>query len=115
MLVQVPLDAAFEALLDSFGRGPEDLLERPDVVARLLQYHLVVDGAVCSGHLDGEQYTELPGRTVVVTEDGTKVLDGAGQEATVLVSVPARNGVAWVIDRVLLPFHDGTDAPESRV
>lgn len=104
--VFLPIDSAFETLLNSLNVTSDTLLGQTEVIKRLLQYHVVVDGAACSGGLDGEVSTALTGQTFVVSDNGNTVTDGSGNTANVIVTVPASNGLGYVIDRVLLPIPD---------
>jgi hypothetical protein len=47
--VFAPTNDAFAALLSDFGITAEQLLAETDLVTRVLQLHVVTDGAVCSG------------------------------------------------------------------
>jgi len=114
--VFLPIDSAFETILNSLNVTFDAMLGQPELIKRLLQYHVVVDGAVCSGGLDGEVSTALPGQTLVVSDDGNSVTDGSGNTANVIVTVPASNGLGLVIDRVLLPIPDAEgDVPVAEV
>jgi hypothetical protein len=66
----------------------------------VLQYHVVVDGAVCSGDLSGAVETAQGG---ALTVSGSTVTDANSSVANVLSSIDAGNGVVYLIDAVLLP------------
>ena len=102
--VFAPTDTAFAKLLESFGNIPaETLLAQTDAVANILKYHVVVEGAVCSGNLSGVVQT-VQGGTLTVG-DGT-VTDAQGQVANIFGSIDAGNGKIYIIDEVLLPPAD---------
>jgi transforming growth factor-beta-induced protein len=102
--VFAPTNDAFAAVLDAYEITAEELLAQTAFVTRVLQYHVVADGAVCSGDLSGSVPTALPGESLTV--DGDTVTDATGNTANILVSVPASNGMVYVIDSVLLPTPD---------
>jgi hypothetical protein len=81
------------------------------LLTNVLQYHVVVDGAVCSGDLSGAVETA---QGDALTVRGSTVTDANGGVANVLSSIDAGNGVVYLIDAVLLPapsaVGDGADA-----
>ncbi|MBL7950345.1 MAG: fasciclin domain-containing protein [Flavobacteriales bacterium] len=97
--VFAPTNAAFDAL----PAGTVEGLLKPEKKADLqtvLQYHVFV------GVLKPEQLTD--GRSLGMVDGGNvnvRVKDGKVMinEATIIASVPASNGIVHVIDRVLLP------------
>jgi uncharacterized surface protein with fasciclin (FAS1) repeats len=106
--VFAPNDAAFEALLFSFGLSKEQLLAA-DYLDEILLYH-VVSGAVNSGDL-AENYldqnsipTLLPANNIFAFTgiDGLLYLNNA-QSEIVATDIEASNGVIHVVDGVLLP------------
>ena len=102
--VFAPTNDAFAALLSDFGITAEQLLAETDLVTRVLQLHVVTDGAVCSGDLSGTVPTALAGESLDVTGD---TVTAGGSSATILGAVDAGNGVVYLIDSVLLPTPDG--------
>ena len=110
--VFAPSDEAFSAL-------PEGTLEsllqtdNRDELGRILTYH-VLPRSVMSGDLSGEMsMASVQGQDLVVTAaDGTvTVTDPAGNTATVIsADNAAGNGVIHVIDRVLMPVDDASEA-----
>lgn len=102
--VFLPVDTAFDVLLTSYGVTADVLLQRTDLIKRLLQYHVVTEGAVCNGNLEGKVATALTGESFTVSDDGNTITDGTGNVINVIASVPASNGVGYVIDGVLLPI-----------
>lgn len=100
--VFAPTDAAFQALLDA---DPNDGLEEPgDVLALpnladILLYHVTTGRRYAASVVDAPQVKMLNGDTVAV--DGTVLNDG--QATIVGTNIEASNGVAHVINGVLLP------------
>lgn len=95
-----PSDAAFAKLPEGFL---EELLKEgnEDILAAILQYH-IISGKVRSGSLiDGQVAATLQGENFVIsTSDGVKV-NGA------LVATPdiaAGNGMIHIVDEVLMPL-----------
>ncbi|MEO2191382.1 MAG: fasciclin domain-containing protein, partial [bacterium] len=98
--VFAPTNDAIDALLASLNISAETLLAETALLTNVLQYHVVVDGAVCSGDLSGAVETVQGG---ALTVDGSTVTDANGNAANILVAINASNGVVYVIDSVLLP------------
>jgi uncharacterized surface protein with fasciclin (FAS1) repeats len=98
--VFAPTNDAFGALLASLNISAETLLAETALLTNVLQYHVVVDGAVCDGDLSGAVQT-VQGDALTV--DGSTVTDANGGVANVLSAIDAGNGVVYVIDAVLLP------------
>lgn len=94
LTVFAPRDAAFEALT------VQDLLDNPDLLAEVLQYH-VVRGAALAGDLsDGQTFETLQGDELTVSIDGGTVrINGA---TVTTPNLEAENGVVHVVDQVLL-------------
>jgi len=109
--VFAPTNAAFAALLGDFGITAEQLLAETDLVTRVLQLHVVTDGAVCSGDLSGTVPTALAGESLDVTGD---TVTSGGSSATIVGAVDAGNGVVYLIDSVLLPTPDNA-APSGEL
>ena len=96
--VFAPTDAAFAAI------DPDvlnDLIADPDLLARVLTYH-VVSGEFTSTDVAGlSSAPTLNGKDVSLSFDGTNVMvDGA---TVIGADVEASNGIIHVIDQVLLP------------
>ena len=106
--VFAPTNDAFDALLASLNISAETLLAETALLTNVLQYHVVVDGAVCSGDLSGAVETVQGG---ALTVDGSTVTDANGGVANVLSSIDAGNGVVYLIDAVLLP--PAADSPAA--
>lgn len=97
--VFAPTNAAFDALPAGTVEG---LLtpEKRDDLARILQYHVYVGVIRESIISDGMMLDQVDGGKVTLTknENGIMVND-----AKILGSVEAANGIVYVIDKVLLP------------
>jgi uncharacterized surface protein with fasciclin (FAS1) repeats len=98
--VFAPTNDAFGALLASLNISAETLLAETALLTNVLQYHVVVDGAVCDGDLSGAVET-VQGDALTV--DGSTVTDANGYAANIVGAINAGNGVVYVIDAVLLP------------
>ena len=110
--VFAPTNDAFAALLSDFGITAEQLLAETDLVTRVLQLHVVTDGAVCSGDLSGTVPTALAGESLDVTGD---TVTAGGSSATIVGAVDAGNGVVYLIDSVLLPTPGGAAVPSAEL
>lgn len=98
--VYAPTDAAFAALPE----GTLDDLMKPENKATLediLEYHVALGVFKTESMTNGRSVGMANGDNVKfsVTEDGTQMVN----DARVLGSVPASNGLVVVIDKVLLP------------
>lgn len=113
--VFAPSDEAFNALPEG---TLESLLEEEnrDQLTKILTYH-VIPSQVMSGDLSGEMTVEtVQGQNLTVTAaDGTVTLtDALGNTATVIsADNEASNGVAHVIDAVLMPADEMTDDEDA--
>lgn len=108
--VFAPTNAAFAALLedlDAYNSLDDfDTEEDKDVLATILQYHVVAGVAAFSTDLsDGQSITTLLGEDLTVNLNGGVFIDDATEvdAEVVLADVEASNGVVHVIDKVLLP------------
>ena len=108
--VFAPTNDAFQALLSSQGITAEQLLAETDLVTRVLQLHVVTDGAVCEGDLSGTVPTALAGESLDVSGD---TVTAGGSAANIVGSVNAGNGVVYLIDAVLLPTPDVASSSPS--
>jgi transforming growth factor-beta-induced protein len=106
--VFAPTNEAFGTLLAQLGVTAEQLLSETALLTNVLQYHVVVDGAVCEGDLSGAVTTALTGASLTV--DGSTVTDANGSVANIVGAINAGNGVVYVIDSVLLPPADSPAA-----
>ena len=94
LTVFAPSDAAFDALTVS------DLLDDTDLLAEVLQYHVVSGEALAGDLSDGQTLTTLQGDELRVSvNDGTVQINGA---TVTTADVEAENGVVHIVDRVLL-------------
>ncbi len=98
--VFAPVNAAF----DKLPTGTVDGLMKDDKKADLqniLQYHVAVGVLKKESFTDGQKIGMVNGDDIIVTlKDGKVMLNNS---ATIVATVPASNGVVYVIDAVLLP------------
>ncbi|HXV94159.1 MAG TPA: fasciclin domain-containing protein [Pseudonocardia sp.] len=101
--VLAPYDGAFEAV-------PADqlqaLLDSPDQLAPILQYHVLDTRQDAAGLVEEGEITMLDGSTVTVggTADAPTFTDATGATATTLCgNIPTANATVFVIDTVLMP------------
>lgn len=97
--VFAPTNAAFAKLPAGTVEG---LLkpEKKDALAEILQYHVSVGVYKLENLKDGQLIDEVFGGKVTIgVKDGKYTVNGANIVAT----VPASNGIVYVIDQVLLP------------
>ena len=99
----VPSDSAFARLTST---TLESLLKRPEALAEVLAYHVVL------GHVSGTDVaraTSVPtlyGEPLTLRSEGEALFVDGGR--VVRTDVSASNGVIHVIDRVALPAHGRT-------
>lgn len=97
--VFAPVDKAFSALPAGTVEGllkAENKLTLQDI----LEYHVYV-GVIRENMIrNGMKLDQVNGKKVSFTKEGDKILVNG---ATILATVPASNGVIYVIDKVLLP------------
>jgi transforming growth factor-beta-induced protein len=107
--VFAPSNEAFAALDEGVL---ETLLNNPEVLAEVLQYH-VVSGKVMSSDLsNGNVQTLLSGKSISVAISGSTVtLNGSATVTT--ANVEASNGVVHIINEVLLP--EGFELPKDNI
>ena len=101
LTVFAPTDAAFEAVLDALGK--ESIDDIPvGLLNEIVSYH-ILSGAVTSDQLsNGDVQTLLEGESVTVDiTDGVKINNANVTTA----DLKAVNGVAHVVDAVLLPSY----------
>lgn len=97
--VFAPVNSAFEAL--PVGTV-ENLLkpENKDALADVLQYHVTVSTYDVDRLRDGQSLGQVNGQNITVhVKDGKTMIN----DATILATVKASNGIVHVIDKVLLP------------
>lgn len=98
LTVFAPSDEAFKAVptktMDALTKDPAQL-------KAVLSYHIVVAGKLASAELKNGNAKTLQGSDVALAKAGSFVTveDAMVQQA----DIPATNGVAHVIDRVLMP------------
>ncbi len=97
--VFAPTNAAFEKL----PPGTVDGLLKPEKMSELkavLQHHACVPILKLSDIKDGQTQAMADGTRVTFHVDGAKV---KVDDATIVATVPAMNGVVYVVDTVLIP------------
>lgn len=97
--VFAPTNAAFEALPKGVV---EELLktENKSKLADILQYHVALSTYDTDRLTDGLVLGEVSSGNVTITHKNGKIMVN---DATILASVKASNGIVHVIDKVLLP------------
>lgn len=97
--VFAPVNAAFDAL----PKGTLDDLLKPenkDKLRSILEYHVYVGVLKDALMSDGLSYGMASGQNVTIgNKDGKMTVNGANIVAT----VPASNGIIYIVDAVLLP------------
>lgn len=98
--VFAPTNAAFDKLP---AGTVDDLMKNSnkDKLIDILQYHVFVSALQPDFLSQGHTLNMVNGSDLkVTTEDGNPVLNG---KARILATIPASNGIVYVIDEVLLP------------
>lgn len=99
LTVFAPTDEAFAKLPEG---TVEDLVkpENVDTLRKILQYHVTTSALQKEWFKDGQVLSMASGKktTMHVADDTVKIND-----ATIIASVPASNGMLYVVDTVLLP------------
>ena len=92
---------------EAFNKLPKGTVEslmkddKKEDLQNILQYHVFMSALTPESFTDGQSLGMVNGDNVTVTlKDGKKMLNSS---ATIVGTVPASNGVIYVIDRVLLP------------
>ena len=99
LTVFAPTDEAFAKLPE----GTVEDLVKPENVATLrqiLQYHVTTSALDTSWLKDGQTLSMANGKKTKISVDGDTVMIN---DATIIASVPASNGIVHVVDTVLLP------------
>ena len=98
--VFAPTNAAFAKLP---AGTVEDLLkpEKKDVLTDILQYHVSVGVYKTDLFTDGQVIGQVNGGNITITKKDGKFI--VNDKATIIATVPASNGIVYVIDEVLLP------------
>jgi len=98
--VFAPTNAAF----DKLPKGTvEDLLkpENKEKLRDILEYHVAVGGYRQENLNDGQTINQANLKNITITiKDGKMMVNNT---ANVLATIPASNGIVYVIDAVLLP------------
>ena len=98
--VFAPTNAAF----DKLPKGTVDGLmkdDKKDDLINILQYHVFVSALQPDYFKDGQTLNMVNGDDLKISVvNGKVMLNG---KATILKSIPASNGIVYVIDEVLLP------------
>jgi uncharacterized surface protein with fasciclin (FAS1) repeats len=97
--VFAPVNAAFEALP---AGTVEDLLkpENKEKLSDILQYHVTVSALDVDRLTDGLTLGQVNGGNVTISNKDGKIMVN---DATIIATVKASNGIVHVIDKVLLP------------
>lgn len=107
--VFAPTNDAFDNLEDGVL---ETLLDNPDVLAEVLQYHVVSGKVMSTDLMDGDVTTLLSGKSISVSiMDGVVTLNGNAMVTN--ADIEASNGVVHLIDEVLLP--EGFELPKDDI
>lgn len=97
--VFAPVNAAFDAL----PAGTVEGLLKPEskgALTNILEYHVYV-GVIRENMIqDGMSLNQVNGQNITLNKTGTDITVNG---AKVLATVPASNGIVYVIDKVLLP------------
>jgi len=92
---------------DAFGKLPagtvDDLLkpEKKDALIDILQYHVSLGVYKPEALNDGQVLGQVNGGNVTISKKGDKIM--VNGTANVLATIPASNGIIYVIDGVLTP------------
>jgi len=102
LTVFAPTNAAFEKLP---AGTVEELLEpeNGDALRRILQYHVTTSSLRAESFRDGQTLGMANGAKTTIHRVGDQV---SINDARVVASIPASNGIVHVIDAVLLPPED---------
>lgn len=98
--VFAPTNEAFAALP---AGTVEDLLkpEKKDALTNILQYHVSVAVYKAENLADGQTLGQVNGGNIKITRKGNDIF--VNDNAKIIASIPASNGIIHVIDHVLLP------------
>lgn len=97
--VFAPTNAAFDALPAGTVEGLLEPEKKADL-QNILEYHVFVGVLKTESLRDGQNLGMVNGSNATITMKDGKVLIN---DAAILASVPASNGIVHVIDRVILP------------
>jgi transforming growth factor-beta-induced protein len=111
--VLAPTDEAFAAALDALGVSAEDALANTELLATVLQYHILPNRILSSTLSFGTtQQTLLEGQSLRFVGRGRQVQIN-GEVNIIDDNISASNGVIHVVDAVLLPSGLEAAAPEA--
>lgn len=105
LTVFAPSDAAFAKLPKS---TLNTLLANPDLLKKVLLYHVVSGKVMASDVVGLSSATSLQGSSIAIKVSGGKVILN-GNSAVTATDIGASNGVIHVIDTVILPPFDVLD------
>lgn len=75
--------------------------EKKETLSDILQYHVSVGVFKTEAMADGQIIGQVNGDNITISKkDGKIIING---NATIVATVPASNGIVYVIDKVLLP------------
>ena len=98
--VFAPTNAAFEKLPVGTVEGLMKDEKKADL-QNILEYHVSVGVYKKDNFQDGQVIDQVNGNKITLSvKDGKVIING---KATIVASVPASNGIVYVIDEVLLP------------
>jgi len=98
--VFAPTNAAFDKLPKGTFEGFMKDYKKEDL-QNILQYHVFMSALTPQSFTDGQTLGMVNGDNVTVSvKDGKTMLNNS---ATIIASIPASNGMIYVIDNVLLP------------
>ena len=105
LTVFAPTNAAFAALLTELGVTKEALLANKPLLTAVLTYHVLGSTVVRADVPLGKAITPLSGGFFKIENaGGLKVTDGRNRVTNITTTdIQASNGVAHLVDRVLLP------------
>lgn len=100
--VFAPTDAAFDALFLELGVEPKDVLGDPNLVTKVLMYHVTQGRLYASDVLALSSIRMLRGGSLL--QDAGVLTDQQGRTANIIqTDIEATNGIIHVIDAVVLP------------
>jgi len=105
LTVFAPTDAAFAKL---GSRTIDILLKNPDLLRKILLYHVVSGDVRAADVVNLSSATSLQGSPISIAVVGGKVVLN-GNATVTATDIPASNGVIHVIDTVILPPFDVLD------
>ncbi len=104
LTVFAPVNAAFDALPAGTVEGllkPENI----EALRNVLKYHVTTSAVQTSWLKDGQSLPMANGKKVTIgIKDGKySIIDASNRSANIVASIPASNGMLYIIDSVLLP------------